>query len=125
MLDHDGHRITAFKEKPNGEGGWVNAGFFVLSPKVGETIEGDDTIWERGPLERLAAMGQLGVHLHRGFWQPMDTLRDKMHARRAVGLGRAAVEGVDMIERAFWRDRRVLLTGHTGFKGAARYEALA
>jgi glucose-1-phosphate cytidylyltransferase len=78
VLDHDGHQITGFKEKPTDEGGWVNAGFFVLSPKIAESIEGDETIWERGPLERLAASGQLGVHLHRGFWQPMDTLRDKM-----------------------------------------------
>jgi glucose-1-phosphate cytidylyltransferase len=76
VLDHDGHKITAFKEKP--DGGWVNAGFFVLSPRIGETIQDDETIWERGPLESLAASGQLGVHLHRGFWQPMDTLRDKM-----------------------------------------------
>jgi glucose-1-phosphate cytidylyltransferase len=78
VLDHDGKQITAFKEKPQGEGGWVSAGFFVLSPKIGEMIEGDDTVWERGPMERLATQGQLGVHLHRGFWQPMDTLRDKI-----------------------------------------------
>jgi glucose-1-phosphate cytidylyltransferase len=77
VLDHDGDLITGFKEKPNGEGGWVNAGFFVLSPNIGEVIEGDATIWEQGPIEHLAASGQLGVHLHRGFWQPMDTLRDK------------------------------------------------
>ena len=76
VLDHDGDQITGFKEKP--DGGWVNAGFFVLSPKVGDSLDGDDTVWERGPLERLAASGQLGVHLHRGFWQPMDTLRDKI-----------------------------------------------
>jgi glucose-1-phosphate cytidylyltransferase len=75
VLDHDGHRIISFKEKPNGS--WVSAGFFVLSPKIGEIIEGDETIWEQGPLEHLAHSGQLGVHVHRGFWQPMDTLRDK------------------------------------------------
>jgi len=78
VLDHDGHQITGFKEKPVGEGGWVNAGFFVLSPKIGDSIEGDQTVWERDPLERLAESGQLGVHLHRGFWQPMDTMRDKI-----------------------------------------------
>jgi len=78
VLAHDGHKITGFKEKPDGEGGWVNAGFFVLSPKIGDVIDGDSTIWERGPIERLAQMGQLGVYLHRGFWQPMDTLRDKI-----------------------------------------------
>jgi glucose-1-phosphate cytidylyltransferase len=82
VLDHDGQKITGFKEKPTGEGGWVNAGFFVLSPKIGTFIAGDDTAWERDPLERLAAQGQLGVHLHHGFWQPMDTLRDKMLLER-------------------------------------------
>ncbi|MGB7258121.1 MAG: glucose-1-phosphate cytidylyltransferase [Pseudolabrys sp.] len=78
VLDHDDDRVTGFKEKPDGENGWVSAGFFVLSPKVGDYIAGDETLWEREPLERLAAAGQLGVYLHRGFWQPMDTLRDKM-----------------------------------------------
>jgi glucose-1-phosphate cytidylyltransferase len=78
MLDIEGGKVTGFKEKPDGEGGWVSAGFFVLSPKVGDYIAGDETLWEREPLERLAAAGELGVHLHRGFWQPMDTLRDKM-----------------------------------------------
>jgi glucose-1-phosphate cytidylyltransferase len=78
VLDHDGSKITTFKEKPADENGWINAGFFVLSPKIGDYIDGDGTVWEREPLERLAADGQLGVHLHRGFWQPMDTLRDKI-----------------------------------------------
>jgi glucose-1-phosphate cytidylyltransferase len=78
VLDHDGHQITGFKEKPEGEGGWVNAGFFVLSPKVGDSFEGDHTVGERDPLEPLKESGQLGVHLHRGFWQRMDTLRDKI-----------------------------------------------
>jgi glucose-1-phosphate cytidylyltransferase len=75
VLDHDGHRIVSFKEKPNGN--WVNAGYFILSPKIGDFIEGDETVWEQGPLEHLANNGLLGVHVHRGFWQPMDTLRDK------------------------------------------------
>jgi glucose-1-phosphate cytidylyltransferase len=77
VVEHDGRLITSFREKPADQRGWVNAGFFVLSPRIGELLEGDDTVWERAPLERLAKMGQLGVHLHRGFWQPMDTLRDK------------------------------------------------
>jgi glucose-1-phosphate cytidylyltransferase len=77
VVEHDGRRITSFKEKPADQRGWVNAGFFVLSPRIGELLDGDDTVWERAPLERLAKTGQLGVHLHRGFWQPMDTLRDK------------------------------------------------
>lgn len=76
-LRTEGDRVTGFQEKPVGDGGWINGGFFVLSPKVGEWIEGDATVWEAEPLERLAAAGELGVHRHAGFWQPMDTLRDK------------------------------------------------
>ena len=71
-------RITAFKEKPQGEGGWINGGFFVLSPRVIDYIDGDDSIWERQPIERLAADGQLSAFRHTGFWQPMDTLRDRV-----------------------------------------------
>jgi glucose-1-phosphate cytidylyltransferase len=72
-------RITRFQEKPQGEGGWVNGGFFVLSPRVIDYVEGDATIWEREPLERLAQEGQLSAYSHRGFWHPMDTLRDRVH----------------------------------------------
>ena len=75
-LDFDRDLITGFAEKPVGDGGWINGGFFVLSPKVGELLEGDDTAWERGPMERLAADGQLAAYRHTGFWQPVDTLRD-------------------------------------------------
>lgn len=75
----DGDRITAFVEKPTGDGGWINGGFFVLSPKVIDQIDGDDTVWEKGPLERLAAEDQLRAYYHHGFWQPMDTMRDKTH----------------------------------------------
>ena len=71
--------VVAFQEKPVGDGGWINGGFFVLSPKVGEYIEGDSTVWERQPLERLAREGQLSAWFHHGFWQPMDTLRDKRY----------------------------------------------
>ncbi len=70
--------ITAFKEKPKGEGGLINGGFFVLSPSVIELIADDQTIWEREPLEALATAGQLKAFEHDGFWQPMDTLRDKI-----------------------------------------------
>ncbi len=70
-------RITSFQEKPQGDGAWINGGFFVLSPKVLDYIAGDDTTWEREPMERLARDGQMSAYLHRGFWQPMDTLRDK------------------------------------------------
>jgi len=71
-------KITSFREKPEGDGGWINGGYFVLSPKVMDYIEGDTTVWERHPMERLAAEGQLAAYIHRGFWQPMDTLRDKV-----------------------------------------------
>jgi glucose-1-phosphate cytidylyltransferase len=69
--------IRSFKEKPQGDGDTVNGGFFVLSPKVIDLIEGDGTIWERSPLEQLASQGQLIAYKHSGFWQPMDTLREK------------------------------------------------
>jgi glucose-1-phosphate cytidylyltransferase len=77
-LDIEGGRITRFEEKPQGDGTWVNGGFFVLEPKVLSYIEGDATSWEREPLETLAREDQLSAWAHRGFWQPMDTLRDKM-----------------------------------------------
>lgn len=76
-LDLDGDCVRGFQEKPQGDGGWVNGGFFVLSPKVLDYIEDDATTWEREPLQQLAAQGQLRSYFHRGFWQPMDTLRDK------------------------------------------------
>lgn len=70
--------VHAFQEKPEGDGGWVNGGFFVLEPSVFDRIEGDHTIWEREPLETLAADCELMAYRHEGFWMPMDTLRDKM-----------------------------------------------
>ena len=76
-LNLEGNRIKSFKEKPQGDGVWVNGGFFVLSPKVLNYIEGDDTTWEKKPMEQLAQEGQLNAYLHDGFWQPMDTARDK------------------------------------------------
>lgn len=77
-LSLEGEVVRAFQEKPQGDGAWINGGFFVLEPSVFQFIEGDATIWERGPLERLAAENQLIAFKHFGFWQPMDTLRDKM-----------------------------------------------
>jgi glucose-1-phosphate cytidylyltransferase len=71
------NRVKTFKEKPDGDGAWVNSGFFVCSPRIFSYIKGDDTVWEREPLERLARGRQLATYLHRGFWQPVDTLRDK------------------------------------------------
>jgi glucose-1-phosphate cytidylyltransferase len=78
-LDIVDQTIVNFNEKPPGESGWINGGFFVLSPRVIDYISGDDCIWEREPMERLAGEGQLAAYMHRGFWQPMDTLRDKTH----------------------------------------------
>lgn len=72
-------RVLDFKEKPDGEGGFINGGFFVLSPKVIDYIAGDSTIWEGEPLERLSNERQLYAYKHEGFWQPMDTLRDKTY----------------------------------------------
>lgn len=69
--------VKGFTEKPLGDGGWINGGFFVLSPQIAELITGDATIWERQPLERLAAIGELRVFRHEGFWQSMDTLRER------------------------------------------------
>lgn len=70
-------RVEFFKEKPRGDGGMINGGFFVLNPSVLDLIGGDDCIWEADPLENLASRGQLAAYEHNGFWQPMDTLRDK------------------------------------------------
>ena len=75
-LEIEGDRVTAFLEKPTGDGSWINGGFFVLSPKVLENIGGDETLLEQGPLGELADAGQLSVFRHRGFWQPVDTLRE-------------------------------------------------
>ncbi len=82
-------RVTSFVEKPEGDEGWINGGFFVLSPKVLEYIAGDDSIWERTPLERMTRDGELAVHKHRGFWQPMDTLRDKIQLEELWQSGKA------------------------------------
>lgn len=78
LLDLDGERVVAFLEKPEGEGGWVNGGFFLMSPKVIDRFEGDDTMLEREPLAGLAADDQLRAYQHTGFWAPMDTLRDRI-----------------------------------------------
>lgn len=71
--------VTSFQEKPEGDGAWINGGFFVLEPCVFDLIEGDMVAWEAAPLEQLAASGQLMAYQHCGFWQAMDTLRDKTH----------------------------------------------
>jgi glucose-1-phosphate cytidylyltransferase len=78
-LDISGDRAEAFLEKPHGDGGWINGGYFVLSPKVLDQIEGDDTLFEQGPLQQLAESGQLSVYRHHGFFQPVDTIRELQH----------------------------------------------
>jgi glucose-1-phosphate cytidylyltransferase len=85
---HEG-RVTAFREKPRGDGGLINGGFFVLEKSVIDLIDGDDTIWEREPLEKLAEQGQLGCFTHEGFWQPMDTLRDRVYLEELWASGKA------------------------------------
>jgi glucose-1-phosphate cytidylyltransferase len=88
-LDLDGHRITRFTEKPQGDGTWINGGYFLLQPRVLDYIRGDDCIWEREPLEALARDGQLSAYTHGGFWQPMDTLRDKIRLEELWQSGKA------------------------------------
>jgi len=88
-LEVEGDKVVSFQEKPTGDGGIVSGGFFVLSPKVLDYIEDDATSWEHRPLERLANEGQLSVFRHEGFWQPMDTLRDKQYLERLWSTGNA------------------------------------
>jgi glucose-1-phosphate cytidylyltransferase len=83
----DDSRVVRFEEKPVGDGGWINGGFFVLEPKVIERIDGDETIWEAEPLSGLAAEGQLAAFRHDGFWQPMDTPRDRAHLEAIWAAG--------------------------------------
>ena len=85
---HEG-RVRSFKEKPRGDGAMINGGFFVLSPKVLRHIENDATVWEQEPLNALAAAGELMAYQHDGFWQPMDTLRDKHHLEKLWDEGKA------------------------------------
>jgi glucose-1-phosphate cytidylyltransferase len=88
--EEDGRLIKQFQEKPEGDGAWINGGFFVLSPSALESIrEGDATIWERGPLEELGRTGELAAYKHRGFWRPMDTLRDKLELEGMWEQGKA------------------------------------
>lgn len=81
LRDDESH-LSSFHEKPAGDGAWINGGFFVLEPEVMDYIEGDSTTWEQEPLQRLAAGGKLCAYRHDGFWQPMDTLRDKIHLEK-------------------------------------------
>lgn len=88
-LVRDGAAVVGFQEKPPGDGAWINGGFFVLNPGVLDYIEGDQCSWEGGPLETIAQHGQLKSFEHRGFWQPMDTLRDKNNLEELWASGQA------------------------------------
>jgi glucose-1-phosphate cytidylyltransferase len=88
-LDIQGHQIRQFMEKPRGDGSMINGGFFVLSPRVLDYLENDATIWEQQPLQRLATDGELMAFEHEGFWQPMDTLRDKTFLEELWASGKA------------------------------------
>jgi len=77
-IDLDEDKVLSFQEKPQGDGSWINGGFFVLSPAVLDLITDDATVWEKKPLESLAKQGELGIYRHGGFWRPMDTLRDRI-----------------------------------------------
>ena len=88
-LETAGDKVTGFTEKPRGDGGFINGGFFVLSPKCIQFIDGDHSSWERDPLTKLAATGELMAFEHKGFWQPMDTLREKNHLEELWASGNA------------------------------------
>jgi glucose-1-phosphate cytidylyltransferase len=88
-IDIKGERVSGFEEKPRGDRGWTNGGFFVLSPGVSRYLTGDDTVWEQGPMHGLSADGELAAFRHEGFWQPMDTLRDRHHLEQLWESGEA------------------------------------
>jgi glucose-1-phosphate cytidylyltransferase len=88
-VEIEGTRVQSFEEKPRGDGSWLNGGFFVLSPEVGRYIAGDRTVWEQEPVRELAREGQLASYLHAGFWQAMDTLRDRHVLERLWDSGAA------------------------------------
>lgn len=88
-LDIEGSQVRRFMEKPRGDGSMINGGFFVLSPQVLDYLESDATVWEQQPLQRLAMDGELMAFQHQGFWQPMDTLRDKIYLEDLWGSGKA------------------------------------
>lgn len=88
-LDLEQNKIIRFEEKPYDDGSWVSGGFFVLSPKVMDYIDGDQTTWEKEPIENLAKDGQLAAYRHNGFWKPMDTQRDKVYLEELWSSGKA------------------------------------
>lgn len=92
-LDIQEKQVMSFKEKPKGDGAMINGGFFVLSPEVLSYLENDSTVWEQQPLQQLASDGQLMAYEHHGFWQPMDTLRDKNYLEELWASGKAPWKG--------------------------------
>lgn len=88
-LHPEDHRVREFVEKPQGDGAWINGGFFVLEPEVIDYIPSDDMPWEKEPMQRLAHEGKMAAFRHAGFWQPMDTLRDKMVLEELWASGKA------------------------------------
>ncbi len=88
-LEKEQTAIGSFREKPEGDGAWINGGFFVLQPEALDYIAGDGTVWEKEPMERLANEGQLSAFRHTGFWQPMDTMRDRMYLEGLWAEGKA------------------------------------
>ena len=92
-MDIQEKQVMSFKEKPKGDGAMINGGFFVLSPEVLSYLENDSTVWEQQPLQQLASDGQLMAYEHHGFWQPMDTLRDKNYLEELWASGKAPWKG--------------------------------
>jgi glucose-1-phosphate cytidylyltransferase len=89
MIEVSDDRVSDFYEKPHGDEGWINGGFFVLSSSIASYIDDDSTVWEREPMERLVAANELSAYKHTGFWQPMDTLRDKHYLEQLWNEGTA------------------------------------
>jgi glucose-1-phosphate cytidylyltransferase len=89
-IEIEGDQVRSFEEKPEHDGGWINGGFFLLSPTVGDVIAGDTTVWEREPMEALVRADQLRAYVHHGFWHPMDTLRDRNFLEEQWLSGKAA-----------------------------------
>ena len=87
-LQLDGEKVEGFHEKPPGDGAWINGGFFVLSPDTLRYVTSDATVWEREPMQRLAETSQLIAYKHSGFWQPMDTLREKNYLEALWATGK-------------------------------------
>lgn len=115
-LDIQNNIVSQFVEKPKGDNGWINGGFFVLSIKCIDYIDSDESSWEDAPLIKIAKEGQLAAYQHTGLRQPMDTLREK-NLLEDLWISRASsMENLEM-NRSFWNNKCVLLTGHTGFKG--------